>query len=485
MHIQVPPSGIVTTSGPVRDNFYSPSGTAHKKFCSAVGCSIYATSAFSGSSIASVPLTFSEVGGAPARGDLNLLPSTFAGLGASIRSDGAGWGINAILQVAQCSSNPATLNDCDLTRSEQLRSSVNGAFSLPFAVTAVAVASSQTIDCASAVGACSITVFDVRDFAGTKRSSPLTVIPTWIGTVSLSQSVIDPAKLNSATLQRWQPFASVDLQVCKATSCMSVSSAAVDGNGDFTTDPAALFLISRYPAGATCVGATDCFLRAVMVSDGTGNSFTDIALPFIPLSIDVTPNTNLVEGQTVTVNVGGLAQQSTIYVYECIPGYECAPLPFASGVADASGNDSLSVNVTNNWLDSVNNPVDCAVDACSLYAQESNATVPVAAPLTFASAQPVVSNYTPTESNAVHAAAAKLKLSDIQYQHVSSWAVAYIFGIANVTATTPVSNVGTNSVATTYPSTEYNFLSGVATNVGLTFAQYQKLSALAVAYLLG
>ena len=456
-------------------------------FCQYVGCSVFLLSnGRSYSVLASAPLTFAEVGGSPVRGNISLSPSTFGGTTGSIVTDGTNWASNAIQEVAQCSNNPTTVNDCDIQHSAQLRTDATGAFTTTVQVnTPATTPNNPSLDCGLAPGNCTITVFDVRDFAGTKRSAPLTAIPAWIGTVSLNPAVVDPAQPVVVSLQGWQPNSFVDLQQCNATDCSSISTVPIDGSGKYATDPNNPLWISRQPTfGASCQLPTDCRLRAVVATDGLYTNFIEIPLPFVALTMTVTPSTNLVDGQTITVNGSGFAAQESISAYECTPSFECAPSGQYYGSTDANGATSFTVDVTNTWLDSSNATIDCAITACGFYIQSGQNTSQ-SVPLTFASAQPVVSQYTTAELSAVHGAALHLGVSDAEYQHVASWAVAYIFGIANVTTTGPVSNTGPGTIATTYASTEYNYLDAEAQHVQLSFAQYQKLSALAVAYILG
>jgi hypothetical protein len=117
-------------------------------------------------------------------------------------------------------------------------------------------------------------------------------------------------------------------------------------------------------------------------------------------SITVTPNTGLVDGQTVTVAGSGWAAGDTVYYCEAVNGTpqdsgNCDP-PIGNVTADGSGSFSVPVKLDRIFTAFNTGPVDCADPArtCSIGAAHLDLSDLTVVPLNFAPQPPVITPIT-------------------------------------------------------------------------------------------
>ena len=137
----------------------------------------------------------------------------------------------------------------------------------------------------------------------------------------------------------------------------------------------------------------------------------------------------------------------------------------------------------------LNGSFDCSssANACQLVILTDDITDPalVRMPVSFAPTTAVASSYSTAELNVVAATGNELEFTPDQYQRISTAAVSFIFGLLPNATSSPFDNTGTHTITTYYPAAEYAVTVSTATRLGLTVGEYQKLSAIVVAYLLG
>ncbi len=92
----------------------------------------------------------------------------------------------------------------------------------------------------------------------------------------------------------------------------------------------------------------------------------------------------------------------------------------------------------------------------------------------------------PDEYTPVHSGALELGVSDAQYQKMSVGVISFIFGVAGITSQPAAApGPGNHTITTTWTPSELAALDHVAGVFQLNRAQAQKLSSLIVAFLLG
>jgi hypothetical protein len=147
-----------------------------------------------------------------------------------------------------------------------------------------------------------------------------------------------------------------------------------------------------------CAKAGACVMGAVNENDVTQLATTPITfkdVPIVPPTVTVTPDTALVDGQSVVVKAAHFTAGASVYIQECpttAPPVSCQSQVSQTAVVDGTGHTNTTVTVAR----LVGTPpygagVDCAVaPGCSLIVTNpaSAALQSVAVPLTFNPAVP-------------------------------------------------------------------------------------------------
>ncbi len=171
-----------------------------------------------------------------------------------------------------------------------------------------------------------------------------------------------------------------------------------DGSGSFTTGYQVTRVIEGPEGPIDCAGASACVLSALNLADPTQAASTAIAfqdIPIVPPVLTVTPSTDLVDGQTVTITGKGFRAHEAYALSECAAGStdgsECVAADGIGAVAlvvakGRAGRFSTSFQVAR-VLTLFDGTVDCAVaPGCVLGAIDESspyASVDAAAPLGF------------------------------------------------------------------------------------------------------
>jgi Neocarzinostatin family len=253
-----------------------------------------------------------------------------------------------------------------------------------------------TLDCASAVDACHVGAAKLSDYSegasalvDFDSSIPLPPPPTLLAgpTTRLveGQSV---ALFGGA----FPANASVSLQQCVtgSTLCSQLRGVQADANGNFIVLVQVHRSVVAPPVFSTdCASAPGaCSVVAVALSDRDAQN--SVALSFDPTgppppgALTVTPHTDLVQYQTVTVAGSGFPPGAGAQILECTSNpasySDCAS--YSVGFAPVGANGSFSTSVAvRRVLHLSGGDVDCASapGACSLFASSYGATPVVAA----------------------------------------------------------------------------------------------------------
>lgn len=316
------------------------------------------------------------------------------------------------------------------------------------------------------------------------------------GSISAPSSAVE-LTYPAIDISGWAPRSYVEAALCEAhnpngavINCTYPTTVQIDSTG------AATFTLAA--EAAIAASGTDCSIAGachIAVWDGRDQSIVatrPLQVLHRPIgSFTVTPNTALHDGDHVTVAGSGWAPDSYFSIRECLTAAtnECEEQHHFV-LTDAVGDFTTQLQIA----DTVPDPfgwwyTDCTTAAatCSLVLIDYSADRQAAMlPINFgANTTDITSSYTAPEAAALHSAALQLGLSDAEFQHVATWATMYVLGLAGATSVTPVVNTGPSSFTTSYPAVEYRYVHGGATKYGRTDGEFQKLSAIALAFVLG
>ncbi len=269
----------------------------------------------------------------------------------------------------------------------------SGNFSTPFTVQQNLSTNNGPVDC-EAVVQCIIAVSDGDGTPGTVQHFGSTniyfapVFPDHPVGASPNVDVPDGTTVNVASLdQSWPADTPLTMTQCagnfgpgtpqQGCDASTATPTTTDGNGGFSAD----FVVHRYLQSPT--GPTDCRMRFVcqiFVTDGTANSgVASVSFAGDPWAIQVSPDTNLVNGQLVNVTGQRFPPNGQVAFWECQAGSNPGSgicngfLGSSTFPVDQNGNVDADVPVFRSIGGGGGGAVDCtAPNACTIVAQTTN-----------------------------------------------------------------------------------------------------------------
>jgi len=325
--------------------------------------------------------------GAVSTPTVSAFPSANLLDGQTISVSGAGFDQNVQVGTAECLIGATGPGQCDLTGVSFVTTDTSGSFTIAFNVTRFINVGGAITDC-GVPNSCVI---------GTEE----TATPALSATVGLSfQGVpvvppvvhVDPStNLTDHQLVHLEGTGFTPRSSIATVECLSGSTAVSDcdlstilivnadpsGNFDGTYQVAKFITVN----GSTidCGGPAGCAVGAGNVDIYVQRSLAPISFANPPMSkpvVIVSPSTNLLDGQMVSVTGSGFSPDATVRVSECRPpvtaSSDCAVQSDQLTSADASGSISMLYKVAR-FIQVASATVDCgAAGACELKASDVN-----------------------------------------------------------------------------------------------------------------
>ena len=406
---------------------------------------------------------------------------------------GTNWQPNAFVQLALCAS-PTLCGP----GSDYVRADANGNFTYDVYFSPW-LNNSQVCDWNGLV--CSIAwnnelLYDDVNYSVVHFVPPLT---PRAGTISTDAATAPELTVIGVHLSGWPANVIVEAAICATNDPGGIAHTCAAG-GFIQTDPQGNGVFGIYATryiprpslpDIDCSIAGACYVAAWDGRDRTVVTTTPVRVVPRPIgTVQASPSTGLEMGDSVAVTGQGWTPQSNLTVQQCLTTAPTRCNFSTYGRTDASGAFSTTIQIRDTvpaasgyWYS------DCATSAglCSIIVRDlTSGGLSLPAPLTFDALETVItSSYTPTEAAVLHAAAQQLAVSDDEYQRLASWATMYALGIAQPPAVSIVDNRGPTTVNTSYPNVEYRFVHATASKYGRTDGEFQKLSAMALAFVLG
>ncbi|HEY3669522.1 MAG TPA: neocarzinostatin apoprotein domain-containing protein [Acidimicrobiia bacterium] len=327
---------------------------------------------------------------------LTVTPSTGLLYVQSVNLAGSGFTANVAVGWAQCKNNQSgEAADCDTAHTGSAFTDGFGAFSSSFTARRMLHTANGDVDCAAAPGTCNIGSAKISDYSEHAGMS-LTfdpnapVPPPPVVTVTPNTGLL---YLQSVTVagSGFTPNTGVGWAECKnnqsgdAADCDTQHSgfATTDDSGAFSASFTARRILHTLNGDVDCAAAPGtCNIGAANLSDyseGGGMALTfDPNAPIPPPpTLTVTPDTDLVDGQPVTVTGGDYPPNSLVVMSQCAtatqPAGFCGFI-YGSATTDANGAFTTTFNAHRAVYDfnafPVASVVDCAgaPQLCSIVA---------------------------------------------------------------------------------------------------------------------
>lgn len=316
---------------------------------------------------------------------------------------GAGFTPNASIGWAVCKNGSTGQDDCDLNNLGFAMSNSSGAFTASFTVHRILYTANGQVDCATAPETCTIGAAkssDPSEKAGAPLtfdpSVPLPPPPTLLAgpTTNLieGQSV---AVFGGGFLPNSQVFLVQCVVPASAQNCLTLSSLTAAADGGFITTVQVHRTLFQPPFGSTDCAASvgTCQLTAVSIADYDYHANVplgfDPAGPSPTTQVTVTPDTGLLNFQSVALAGSGFASASGVQIVECKTGAgsleDCVETPGAFAPTSATGTFSTQFSVRR-VLHLAAGDFDCAgaAGACSIVSSSFGPTpAVVATPISF------------------------------------------------------------------------------------------------------
>ena len=258
----------------------------------------------------------------PSTGLVTLQTVTISGTGFTPNT-GVGW--------AECKNNGSgDGNDCDVNHTGSAGTDSSGAFTAAFVVRRILHTANGDVDCATAPGTCNLGVGKISDHAE-RAGAPLTFDP--------NAPLPPPPTLHAAPLTNlhegdsvamfgggFVPSSQVAIAQCSQPSiqtCQVLQYLAADASGGFISLVQVHRVVATPPFGATdCADAPDtCQLRAVSIADYDfeAHVFLDFDPngPLPTAQTTVTPDTDLLNFQSVTLSGTGFSAAGGVQIVQC------------------------------------------------------------------------------------------------------------------------------------------------------------------------
>jgi hypothetical protein len=349
---------------------------------------------------------FAVQGGAPS---VTVTPTTNLGAGVDVQLHGAGFTPPDSVLVLECAVI-AGAPSC-APRTEQIFGlATDGTFDAPFAVTRhIVLGDGTTFDCAGAGNQCEIVWLAVPSDSSdgeTPISFDPDARPTTTVSAAPSTGLVDRQQITVAGTG-FPANTEVSFTECPVgaavTTCFNTGRgyAFTDGTGAFSTT-----MTVRRDSTATN-GTVDCATAAcdlvaepfegVDFEARTSLAFDPSGPVPTPIVLTVTPATQLLDAEPVTVSGSGFDLSSSVYITQCTPATTAPPQPpfaracrgFTYLATDSNGDFSTSLAVYRLIPDySGGPPTDCAVATCDIEATDEISGDFAASALTFDASVP-------------------------------------------------------------------------------------------------
>jgi hypothetical protein len=339
---------------------------------------------------------------------LTVTPSTGLVHLQTVTLSGTGFTPNVSVGWAECkNNNSGDAGDCDTSHTGFASTDGSGAFSAPFTARRTLHTPNGDVDCAAAPGTCNIGAAKISDYAE-HAGAPLTFDPnaplpppaTLLAGPTSGLVEGDSVALFGGGFVPNSPVAIVQCSQPTTASCQLIASAPTDGNGSFIALVQVHRVVATPPFGATdCADAAGtCQLRVVSLSDYDREAH--VLLEFDPNGplpaghVTVSPDTGLLNFQTVDITGAGFPANSGVQIVACKSG--------ATSYEDCSNGNGFFVPVgptgafeslyrVRRILHLEDGDFDCASSpgACSLVSTAyGSLPVVVATPISFDSSVP-------------------------------------------------------------------------------------------------
>jgi LPXTG-motif cell wall-anchored protein len=312
---------------------------------------------------------------------------------------------------AECKNNASgTAADCDTTNTGSAIPDASGAFSTQFTVHRILHTANGTVDCASAPETCNLGAGTVTQPSAERAGAPITFDPNAPlpppPTLEVNPTIglHDGASI-AVSGSDYLPSAQVAIVQCSvpasASTCQTLSLLPADATGSFTTQVTVHRIVATPPFGATdCADAPGrCQLTAVSLPDYYDYAaHVDLAFdpggPPPPGQVTVTPDTDLVQFQSVSLAGSGFNPSGGVQIVECradaTSPADC--LQGSSFVPTSPTGTFATPVVVRRILHLESGDFDCASSpgACALVSSSFGAsTVVVVSPVSFDPGAPV------------------------------------------------------------------------------------------------
>jgi hypothetical protein len=337
---------------------------------------------------------------------VTVTPHTDLVSGQRVAVSGTGFADTPVV-VVECAAGATSPYDCDLNGFDVLEPAADGSVSTQFAVHRRVLASSGTVDCASAAGACVIGLASLSSLAAFDATAPLTFDPNAPApnpavTVTPSTGLLDQQQVTVAG-SGFVPGARLRIRQCSMVDpfCEGYPLAVTaDANGAFSRTYAVRLRAYDANGNASNCLALTCQVRVISTDNADYDGGAPIAFaPGQPLPptphVTVTPSTGLRHHEVVSVSGTGFDANAFVDVYECAHESLACDDQLGGAPTDAQGTFSLSVSVSR--LVGAFGPtgttiVDCATAACTIQAagsfDETEHALAADAPIAFDASQP-------------------------------------------------------------------------------------------------
>jgi hypothetical protein len=329
----------------------------------------------------------------------------------TVTLSGTGFTPGVLVGWAQCKNNASgTAADCDTGNTGTATPDGSGAFSTPFTVHRILHTANGTVDCASAPATCNLGAGTVTQPSAESAGVPLTFDPNAPlpppATLEVNPAIgLHDGDAVAVSGSDYLPSSQVAIVQCSvpasASTCQTLLLLPADATGSFATQVIVHRVVATPPFGATdCAAAPGtCQLTAVSLADYYDYAaHVDLAFdpsgPPPPGEVTVTPDTDLVQFQSVSLAGSGFNPSAGVQIVECradatSPGDCVQGSMFVS--TSATGTFTTPV-VVRRVLHLESGDFDCASapGACTLVSSSFGAsTVVVVSPISFDPNAPV------------------------------------------------------------------------------------------------
>jgi hypothetical protein len=304
----------------------------------------------------------------PAAADLVVTvdPSTGLADGQPVTVSGTGFAPNTSIGAAQCSAastQSRSTEDCDLSTSRTGNADGNGAGSFVLRAKRTITTSHETVDCASAAGAC---LFAMAELSDLTVSSGMVVsfdpnappLPPPDVSVSPDTGLVDHQQV-AVVASGFIPGEFVQISQCGATDTEVCQNGQFGGGGG-QADPngtvvfglpvrRAVLVDGNRLDCASAAGACVVIARASGGPTGSAPLAFDGSVPLPPLpTVTVTPSTGLADRQIVTVTGKDFSPSGFVVLTQCEKGAQlnnggCSSSTYRAVNADSHGAFSVTM----------------------------------------------------------------------------------------------------------------------------------------------